>query len=198
MTNRKSPSETARRENWKAIYAGAKRRGTERSSLPEDVPQKAGPSSQKETDARTRVMHAGITRNAMEKPRRRRNIAVPESTEQDSPAPHMDPVRRVLRKMEYPSTDELGSRSPVIPNVTKNNPQPFQPVMSWPLPNGNGYCAVAHSGTVAVRYSAGKFAPIGSVGRTVEKNEKKGSVLKEVEPIYNAYLNKLRKGERNR
>jgi hypothetical protein len=122
MANRKSPSEIARRENWKAIYAGAKRRKTERSSLPEDVPQKPGLPSQNETDARTRVIYAGFTRNAIEKPRRGRNIAVPESTEKGSPAPHMDTVRRVLRKREYPSTDEVGNRSPVIPNVTRNKP----------------------------------------------------------------------------
>jgi hypothetical protein len=70
--------------------------------------------------------------------------------------------------------------------------------MSWPLPNGNGDCAIAHNGTVAVKYSGGGFARIGSVGRTVEKNEKKRSVLNEVDPIYNDYLNRLRKSERKR
>ena len=182
MANRKSPSEIARRENWKAIYAGAKRRATERSSPLEDVPQKAGPPSQKETGARTR--------NAIEKPRRGRNIAVPESTEKGSSAPHMDPVRRVLRKMEYPSTDELGSRSPAIPNVTENNPQPFQPVMSWPLPNGNGDCAVARNGNVAVRYRNGEFAPIGSIRREVKENEKKWNVVAEVKRVYLDYESK--------
>jgi hypothetical protein len=197
MANRKSPSEIARRENWKAIYAGAKRRGTERSSLPEDVPHKAEAPPQKNTDVRSPVMHGGITRNAKEKPCRSRNIAVPESTEKDIPAPHMDTVRRVLRKMEYPSTDELGNRSPVIPKVTKSNPQPFQPVMSWPLPNGNGDCAVARNGNVAVRYRNGEFAPIGSIRREVKENEKKKNVAADVKKVYLDYESK-RENERKR
>src|SRR6266508_556930 len=111
MANRKSPSEIARRENWKAIHAGAKRRGTERSSPPEHVQQKSETPAQKDTDAPTRVMHVGVARKPTETPDHRRVIAVPESTEKGSPAPHgMDTVRRVLRKMEYPSTDELGNR----------------------------------------------------------------------------------------
>jgi hypothetical protein len=87
--------------------------------------------------------------------------------------------------------------APVIPSLTMNNPQPFQPVMSWPLPNGNGDCAVAGNGSVAVRYRNGEFAPIGSIGREVKENEKKRNVAADVKKVYLDYESK-RESERKR